>query len=118
MLIEVVTTGDVLRHERQTRALYMALKDLDEVQVDFAPQEPARADGHKGGVVDLALVAAVGVASRPAVQLLITTIKEWCATERHKKVVLKDGERSVEIDGSPDAAQERMIRQFLDGERQ
>ncbi|MBF8192489.1 hypothetical protein ITP53_43785 [Nonomuraea sp. K274] len=117
MLLHVVTSGDVLRHERQTRALYAVLTAIDGVNVDYLIPEPDTGDGRKGGVAELALVAAVSMAARPAVQLLITAIKEWCATERNRKVVVKDGDRTIEITGRPDAAQERLIERFLDGEQ-
>ncbi|WP_242488470.1 hypothetical protein [Streptomyces sp. DSM 110735] len=49
---------------------------------------------------------------RPASQVLITLIKEWCAKERHRKVVVTIAGDSIEITGRPDAAQERMVRAF------
>ncbi|MGW3863864.1 hypothetical protein ACWEDZ_20565 [Streptomyces sp. NPDC005047] len=72
--------------------------------------------GHKGaGVAELALWAATATAvARPAPQVLITLIKEWCAKERHRKVEVSYGENSVKITGRPDAAQERMVHEFLD----
>ncbi|MFD4337748.1 hypothetical protein ACFWPP_11230 [Streptomyces anulatus] len=41
-------------------------------------------------------------------------IKEWCAKERHRKVVVTVGDDSIKITGRPDAAQERMVREFQD----
>ncbi|MFJ7996578.1 hypothetical protein ACIQ7D_05360 [Streptomyces sp. NPDC096310] len=52
--------------------------------------------------------------ARPASQILITLIKEWCAKERHRKVVVTVGDDSIEITGRPDAAQERLVREFQD----
>lgn len=116
VLFRVVTSGDVLRHERETRALYAALGAIDGINLDYLTPEIHAEDGRKGGPAELVLVAALGVAARPVAQLLITAVKEWCATERNRKVVVKDGDRSIEITGRPDAAQGRMIDRFLDGE--
>ncbi|MFH8885827.1 hypothetical protein [Streptomyces californicus] len=63
----------------------------------------------------MALWAATTAAvARPASQVLITLIKEWCAKERHRKVVVTVGDDSTKITGRPDAAQERMVREFQD----
>ncbi|UWM47611.1 hypothetical protein N0X72_00545 [Streptomyces carpaticus] len=58
--------------------------------------------------------ATAATVARPASQVLITLIKEWCARERHRKVVVTVGDDSIEITGRPDAAQERMVREFQD----
>ncbi|MEU0176517.1 hypothetical protein ABZ178_24705 [Streptomyces massasporeus] len=112
----VPTGGDTLRQERLTRDLYDTLRPADGLAVGFADEEASAEPGHKGaGVGELALWAATATAvARPASQVLITLIREWCAKERHRKVEVSYGENSVKITGRPDAAQERMVHEFLD----
>ncbi|MER7410778.1 MULTISPECIES: hypothetical protein [Streptomyces] len=114
--LAVPTGGDVLRQERLTRDLHDSLHGTDGLVVGFHDAVGPTEAGHKGaGVSEVALWAAVTTAIvRPASQVLITLIKEWCAKERHRKVVVTVGDDSVEITGRPDAAQERMVRDFQD----
>ncbi|WP_328634220.1 hypothetical protein [Streptomyces sp. NBC_00356] len=114
--LAVPTGGDTLRQERLTRDLHDALNRADGLVVGFHDADAPAAPGHKGaGVGEVALWATGAAAvARPASQVLITLIKEWCAKERHRKVVVTVGGDSIEITGRPDAAQERMVRDFED----
>lgn len=113
-LIRVITGNDALRQERLTHALHDELQQADGFAVGFIAQVADTGDGRKGGLAgDVALWAAVTAAGRPASQILITLIREWCARDRHRKVeVISDG-NSVTITGHPDEAQERIVRDFL-----
>ncbi|MGW2591918.1 hypothetical protein ACWCXC_16860 [Streptomyces sp. NPDC001515] len=108
------TGGDTLRQERLTRDLHDTLHGTDGLVVGFHDADGPTEPGHKGAPVgDVALWAATTAAvARPASQVLITLIKEWCAKERHRKVVVTVGDDSIKITGRPDAAQERMVREF------
>ncbi|MBK3563834.1 hypothetical protein [Streptomyces sp. MBT62] len=108
--------GDALRQERLTRDLYAALHEAEGVAVGFADAGQPSEPGHKGtGVGEVALWAATVTAiARPASQVLITAIKEWCARDRHRKVRVTYDGHSVAITGRPDAAQQRVVREFLD----
>ncbi|MFI6541589.1 hypothetical protein ACIBHY_54690 [Nonomuraea sp. NPDC050547] len=109
----VLTGGDALRQERLTRDLHNTLRSVKGLDVGFTDGGAAAAAGHKGvGLADVALWASVATTIRPVSQILVTLIKEWCARERHRKVELTYGGNSVTITGRPDAAQERMIRDF------
>ncbi|MBV9022314.1 MAG: hypothetical protein JO362_00565 [Streptomycetaceae bacterium] len=114
----VVSVGsDALRQERLTRDLHDALREVDcGLVVEFADDGQPVSPGHKGaGVGDIALWATTATAvARPASRVLIALIKEWCARERHRQVKVTYEGNSVTITGRPDAAQERMIRDFLD----
>lgn len=112
----VPTGGDALRQERLTRDLYTTLHGTEGVVAGFTEGEAAVQAGHKGaGVGEVALWAATATAvARPASQVLITAIKEWCAKDRHRKVEVTYDGHSVAITGRPDAAQERVVREFLD----
>ncbi|MFI9626992.1 hypothetical protein [Streptomyces sp. NPDC052042] len=114
--LTVPTGGDTLRQERLTRDLHDTLYRADDLVVGFHDAGEPTEPGRKGaGVGEVALWAATTAAvARPASQVLITLIKEWCAKERHRKVVVTVGDDSVEISGRPDAAQERMVREFQD----
>lgn len=113
----VPTGGDTLRQERLTRDLHDTLNRTDSLAVGFHDTDGPTELGRKGaGVGEVALwaTAATVAVARPVSQVLITLIKEWCAKERHRKVVVTVGDDSVEITGRPDAAQERMVREFRD----
>ncbi|MCC5479517.1 hypothetical protein [Streptomyces barringtoniae] len=114
--LAVPTGGDTLRQERLTRDLYDTLRTADGLAVGFSDEEEPAEPGHKGvGAGEVALWAATTTAvARPASKVLITLIKEWCAKERHRKVEVTYGGRSLRITGRPDAAQERMVQEFLD----
>lgn len=114
--LTVPTGGDTLRQERLTRDLHDTLTRTDNLAVGFHDSNGPTELGRKGaGVGEVALwAAATAAVARPVSQVLITLIKEWCAKERHRKVVLTVGDDSVEITGRPDAAQERMVREFHD----
>ena len=114
--IVVPAGGDALRQERLTRDLYGALRATDGLTIGFVDDVKPAESGHKGAAVgELVLWAATATAvARPASQVLIELIKGWCAKERHRKVDLTYEGRSVRITGRPDAAQERMVRDFLD----
>jgi hypothetical protein len=112
----VAVGGDALRQERLTRDLYAALHRTEGVVTGFTEDDAAVQPGHKGvGAGEVALWAATATAvARPASQVLITAIKEWCARDRHRKVEVTYDGHSVSITGRPDAAQERVVREFLD----
>ncbi|NDU73857.1 hypothetical protein GWI34_14605 [Actinomadura sp. DSM 109109] len=113
--LRVLAGDDTLRRERLTRDLYDDLLRADGVGVRFAEEEPPPAGGRKGGSAgDVALWAAVGAAGGQATRILVTLIKEWSARERHRKIEITYRGHSVTITGSPDEAQERLIREFLD----
>ncbi|MER7313512.1 MULTISPECIES: hypothetical protein [Streptomyces] len=114
--LTVPTGGDTLRQERLTRDLHDSLRREADLVVGFHDADGPSEPGSKGtGVGEVALWAATTAAvARPASQVLITLIKEWCAKERHRKVVVTFGEDSIEITGRPDDAQERMARKFQD----
>ncbi|PKV88670.1 hypothetical protein BX283_6293 [Streptomyces sp. TLI_146] len=114
--LAVPTGGDTLRQERLTRDLHDTLNRADGLVVGFHEAEEPTEPGHKGAGVGEVALWATGTAAvaRPASQVLITLIKEWCAKERHRKVVVTVGDDSIEITGRPDAAQERMVRDFQD----
>lgn len=114
--LTVPTGGDTLRQERLTRDLHDTLHRTDDLVVGFHDADGPTEPGRKGaGVGEVALWAATTAAvARPVSQVLITLIKEWCSKERHRKVVVTVGDDSIEITGRPDAAQERMVREFQD----
>ncbi|MEU5429307.1 hypothetical protein AB0H73_27470 [Streptomyces olivoreticuli] len=113
--IEVLAGGDTLRQERLTWALHDTLAKIDSLTVGFADSAVSAGDGHKGGAIgDVALWAAIGTAARPVSQILITAIKEWCETERQRKVELTHRGSTVTIPARPDEAQQRIIREFMD----
>jgi hypothetical protein len=115
--LEVLADGDTLRQERLTLDLQAALRRADAPEATFltAAEGSFPRDGHKGGMVSEITALGVAVASvGPASRVLIKLIQEWCAKDRHRKVEITDGDRSITVTGRPDEAQERVIRAFLD----
>ncbi|MBV9313478.1 MAG: hypothetical protein JO100_06930 [Pseudonocardia sp.] len=116
--IQALAGGDPLREERLSRSLRDALVGLDGVTADLAIEREKHREKHLGGskgatVADLSLLVAVAVSAKPAWELLTTAVKEWCATERNRKVRITRGNDSIEIQGHPDEAQKRMVHEFL-----
>jgi len=111
----VPTGGDTLRQERLTRDLHDRLRGADGLVVGIHDAEGPSEPGSKGsGIAEVTLWATTSAAvARPASRVLITLIREWCAKERHRKVVVTVAGESIEITGRPDSAQERLIREFL-----
>jgi hypothetical protein len=50
--------------------------------------------------------------ARPAADALIAAIQSWCARDRRTSVTVRDGERSVQIVGSPTRRQAELLEQF------
>lgn len=117
--LEVLVGGDPLRLERLTRALHDAIVQTDGVTAGFIADAGPVGAGRKGGAAgDVALWAAIGAAARPASQVVISLVQEWCGKERHRKVKVTCGDHSMTITGRPDEAQERMVREFLEKVRE
>ncbi|MGA5818818.1 hypothetical protein ACPC54_13290 [Kitasatospora sp. NPDC094028] len=114
--LEVLAGGDTLRQERLTRDLQDALRRAGAPETAYLTAETAPAnDGRKGGALtEITALGLAAAAARPASRVLIELIKEWCAKDRHRKVEITDGERSLTVTGRPDEAQERIIQAFLD----
>jgi hypothetical protein len=112
--LQVLAGGDTLRQERLTRDLHDELQKAGRLNVGFVEGDATVGGGRKSGLAgDVALWAAVTAAGRHASQILMTLISEWCAKERHRKVELTYEGNAVTITGHPDAAQERIVREFL-----
>ncbi|MFE2380835.1 hypothetical protein [Streptomyces misionensis] len=114
--LEVLAGGDTLRQERLTRNLQDALQRAGAADTTFLTAEEGapRHDGRKGGVVsEITALGVAAAAARPASRVLIELIKEWCAKDRHRKVEITTGDRSITVTGRPDDTQERIIRAFL-----
>ncbi|GAA5049141.1 hypothetical protein HNP84_004338 [Thermocatellispora tengchongensis] len=113
--LDVLTDGDALRCERLTRLLHRDIAVIDGASLELADSGGPPGDGRKGGLAGelFILVSLAAATARPTFQVLTTLIKEWCAKERHRKVLITDGDRSLEITGRPDAGQERLVREFL-----
>ncbi len=112
--IEIPDDGDVFRSERMARSLRADLASVPGLilRPGSAGTHPAQAKG-PAVPTDPTLwifgATAVGTLSR----MVVDVVKAWCARDRHRSVRLVNGERTVEVTGRPDAAQERIIENFL-----
>lgn len=112
--IEVSATGsDDQELDHLTRRLRTDLLALDVEDVTF-PSEPPALDGAKGVGPDLGtLVVTLG---NSAVLLSVCQlIRTWVLHNKNRKVVIKDGDRSVELVASSRDQHERMIEGLLQG---
>ncbi|MFI0466584.1 hypothetical protein ACH347_21100 [Saccharopolyspora sp. 5N102] len=115
--LEVVADGNAILGERLTRSLRAELNEIADVEVEFADSTTATAAGAKGGLAaDLALWVFLGGAGVKALTpVVVAGIKAWSERERNRKVRLTRGDETLEIQGKPDAAQERIVTKFLEG---
>lgn len=112
--LEVVAGSDVLRHERLTRDLCDDLSTLSGVNVSFEAAAAPSGEGRKGTMATvLTLIATITTMGRPAAQVLIAAIQEWCARDGRRIVRIKDGDRTLEIIGNPTGAQQSAIEEFI-----
>ncbi len=112
--LEVGAGDDVLRQERLTRDLRDELVTQAGIDVAFGTPADPSGEGRKGTVETvLTLIATITALGRPAAQVLVTAIQEWCVRDSRRVVHLKDGDRSLEITGDPTEAQQRAIEEFL-----
>jgi hypothetical protein len=71
------------------------------------------ATGGKGTVTDAIAVLVAGTPyARPAADALTGAVQSWCARDRRTSVTVRDGDRSVEIVGSPTRRQTELLEQF------
>lgn len=113
--LEILAGDDILRQERLTHGLRDELVRVDGLAVGFVDAGADAEGGRKGSAAgDVALWVTAAAAVRPASQVLIAVIKEWCARDRHRRVELTCKGATLTLAGRPDKAQERMIARFLD----
>lgn len=112
--IKVSAAGDDNRElDHLTRRLRAELLALD-VEDVVIPSEPLAVDGAKGVGPELgALVVTLG---NSAVLLSVCQlIRTWVLHNKNRKVVIKDGDRSIELVASSRDQHERMIDGLLRG---
>lgn len=110
-----IADDDMRDHDRLSRALKRELALLDVEDVVFARNHQPP-DGAKGGagpageiIVSLANSAAITAALTGVCQVL----KSWVKRGEGRKIVLKDGDRTLEITGSRAHLQDHAIEAFL-----
>jgi hypothetical protein len=115
----VLGNGDVIRAERTARSLRAELADIDGVEVRFATNAMSAQIGAKSGtaVATTTLWAFLGVATEATARIVLATIRAWVEKERNRAVRITVGDRLIEIPGSPDEAQERIIAKILESGR-
>jgi hypothetical protein len=116
--LRVFNNGNVILGERLTRSLRAELSEAEDTEVRFAPTTSASSEQAKGvDVGDAALWVFLGTTTRATARVVIEKIKAWSANERNRVVRVTSGDVTIEIPGSPDEAQERIIQQLLENGR-
>nr|WP_157528110.1 hypothetical protein [Kibdelosporangium sp. MJ126-NF4]CTQ91428.1 hypothetical protein [Kibdelosporangium sp. MJ126-NF4] len=114
--LTVLVHDDVLVRERLTRSLHTDLDATEGIDVQFSESTTAAPALSKagGGLWDAALWVFLGSATGATARVVIEAVKAWSAKERNRKVRISDGDRVVEISGSMDETQERIVTKFLE----
>ncbi|WP_194924219.1 effector-associated constant component EACC1 [Catenulispora pinisilvae] len=112
--VEVID-DDALRAERLTRALKRELDNVDGISVDYADLTSTAPSGSKGSVLSEVLDVVATWGWPLGAPLLAEAVKAWLHKEGRARVRLTVGTNSVEIDGDPTPAQERLMLAVLNG---
>ncbi|MFB9743508.1 hypothetical protein ACFFOU_20560 [Pseudonocardia sulfidoxydans] len=118
-MLEVQGPSDPLVRERLTSELRLALTtdpSLHELTGLSFSASPSAQDGAKGVTDVVALVVAGVPYAKPLATMLGQAISGWCARDRRTTVTVHDGERTIEIVGSPTAAQQELMEKFWRGD--
>lgn len=113
--VEVID-DDALRVERLTRALKRELDASDGISADYADLESAAPAGSKGSVVSEVLDVVALWGWPLAAPLVAEAIKAWLRKEGRARVRLTVGTNTIEIDGDPTPAQEKLMLAVLNGQ--
>jgi hypothetical protein len=109
LTVEAADPAEVDQLTRQLRTELLAL-DLDDVDFADAPAPPVGAKGLDPTTVSTVVVA---VAGSPVLVQLGRVVQDFANRGRHRKIVARDGERSVEITGGDPADNQQIIETFF-----
>ncbi|MCP2165468.1 effector-associated constant component EACC1 [Goodfellowiella coeruleoviolacea] len=112
-VVSVTVLGEPGEVDEQARQLRGELRALDVARVEFAPggELPPGAKAVDPATVSTIIVALAS--SRVLVQLG-KVLQDWVNRGRDRKIVVRDGDRSLEITGTTRADTQRAIDEFFD----
>jgi hypothetical protein len=96
------------RLTRQLRQQLLAL-DVDDVALGRDGQPPA---GAKGDAITVGTLV-VSLANSAGLAAICQVIRTWVTRDRGRRVIIKDGKRTLDITGTNPAQQQQIIDAFL-----
>jgi hypothetical protein len=106
-----VVDDDPAEVDRLSRALHAVLDALDldrnELVADAGPPPLAKSGG------DTVTALLIALATSPVLVQLGALLRDWVTRDRGRKVVVRDGDRSVELTGGTAAESAEVIRDFF-----
>jgi hypothetical protein len=113
--ISVTVEGsDPGRVDYETRQLIDEIRAL-RVTAEFAPGEPPPPDSKGWDPATVSTIIA-SLAASPVLVRLGRVLQDWVNRDRHRKIVAKDGDRTVEITGRATDQELAAVKDFFSRE--
>lgn len=109
--------GDPEDVDGQARQLRTELLDLDVDSVDFAPGGPPPA-GSRAADADTVSTIIVALTTSPVLIQLGRVLRDWVTRGQHRKIEVRDGERSIVLTNTSSADNQAAIEAFFRREPQ
>ncbi|QFZ23295.1 hypothetical protein [Saccharothrix syringae] len=107
-----VEDEDPVRADADARLLFDELWALDLDRVEFAGNGAAPA-GSKGLDAASVTTIVVALAGSPVLRQVAMALRDWVNRDSKRKLVVRDGDRRLEITGPVDAEGQRAVEAFL-----
>jgi hypothetical protein len=115
--VEISLTGDDADEtDRLTRRFRQELLDLDVDTVSLAGEDDAP-PGAKGDAVTTGTLI-VTLANSAVLTSIFQLARTWVTRDRGRRIIIRDGERSVEVHGGSAAEHQQVIKAFLTSMKQ
>jgi hypothetical protein len=109
-----VSDDDDATVDRLVRGLRTDLLGLDVDAVDFAPAAAPPPVGSKGVDPDTLTTIIVTLSGSRVLVQLAGAVRDWITRANGRKIVIRDGDRSLEITGTRLAEHPKVIEAFFD----
>jgi len=110
--VSLTLHGDPEDVDGQARQLRTELLDLDVDRVDFAPGGPPPEDS-KGADADTVSTIIVALSTSPVLIQLGRVLRDWVTRGQHRKIEVRDGERSTVLTNTTSADNRAAIEAFF-----
>jgi hypothetical protein len=103
--------GEVDRLSRQLRTELLDL-DIDSADLVEDPDVPEGAKSNAGTVTTIV----VSLAGSPVLVQLGMALRSWVTRSQHRKIVVRDGDRSLELTGTTAEDNQKVIERFFNSD--
>jgi hypothetical protein len=110
--VSLILHGDPEDVDGQARQLRAELLDLDVDSADFAPGGPPPA-ASKGVDADTVSTIIVALSTSPVFIQLGRALRDWVTRGQHRKIEVRDGERSIVLTNATAADNQAAIEAFF-----